>query len=677
MADKISKKAQIFKNVIPTDYIGMEIDKWVTNYQMMRKSFERRWYDNNFFDDGYHYRYVSRTTGRIVDLTQQGDLFIPKRAIPKASRQIRGVSNLLLSGEYVPVVYPEKITKVNYPDPQMFQMALQVAKDNAKKVGSWVKRTWDDLEFDIQLILMVLLTTKHGVSFLEIWPDPVEEAIKTKVFDAFDIYLPGNLTSIYDAPHIIKSVPTYISEIKANENFKEEQVMKLSPDNKYASSEIKQAYMTARFGNQEINESSVTLLQKEAFIKEYLNDDNWSQAVSQADESGAMEGKSKGDMILRQTFSSAGVTLRDKYVNLPDYPFVDYRMEPGPIYQVPLIERFIPANKSLDSVISRLERYIGTMITGTWLKRRGENMEITNIAGGQVLEYDTVPPVQANMSSVPAVVQWFIGEINSIIEEQGSTTSALGQTQPGVKSGVAIESLKASEYANLKIPTKMLKNTVKRIAEKMMDIAATHFIQPQTVYLLDQGNPSYFDIIGEKGMQKYRELAKGKGSTVSVPEAIEIKKDYKVDIEIESGLGFTEEGKRATMIQIITFIKDLAKEGYITPAAVALVVNRFLEIFQFGSLQEFMEAMDEGTPPITNKQITEMKVALMEVISDLQKATMSKQGQMPQQGASATPETAPASTEDEDIKKVKVGFMEALADLKRAGGGQNAVNQTG
>src|SRR3990167_2046589 len=127
MADKISKKAQIFKNVIPTDYIGMEIDKWVTNYQMMRKSFERRWYDNNFFDDGYHYRYVSRTTGRIVDLTQQGDLFIPKRAIPKASRQIRGVSNLLLSGEYVPVVYPEKITKVNYPDPQMFQMALQVA----------------------------------------------------------------------------------------------------------------------------------------------------------------------------------------------------------------------------------------------------------------------------------------------------------------------------------------------------------------------------------------------------------------------------------------------------------------------------------------------------------------------------------------------------------------------
>ena len=223
----------------------------------------------------------------------------------------------------------------------------------------------------------------------------------------------------------------------------------------------------------------------------------------------------------------------------------------------------------------------------------------------------------------------------------------------------------------------MLKNTVKRIAEKMMDIAATHFIQPQTVYLLDQGNPSYFDIIGEKGMQKYRELAKGKGSTVSVPEAIEIKKDYKVDIEIESGLGFTEEGKRATMIQIITFIKDLAKEGYITPDAVALVVNRFLEIFQFGSLQEFMEAMDEGTPPITNKQITEMKVALMEVISDLQKATMSKQGQMPQQGASATPETAPASTEDEDIKKVKVGFMEALADLKRAGGGQNAVNQTG
>ena len=667
MADKITKKAQISKNVIPTEYIGMEVDKWVTNYQMMRKSFERRWYDNNFFDDGYHYRYVSRTTGRIVDLSQEGDLFIPKRAIPKASRQLRGVSNLLLSGEYVPVVYPEKITKVNYPDPKMYQMALNVAKDNAKKVGIWVKRTWDDLEFDIQLILMVLLAAKHGVSFLEVWPDPVEEAIKTKVFDAFDIYLPGNLTSIYDAPHIIKSVPTYLSEIKANENFEEDKVAQLSPDNKYASSEIKQAYMTARFGNQEINESSVTVLLKETFVKEYLNDDNWSQAVKQADESGAMEGKSKGDLILRQPFSCAGITLRDKYINLPDYPFVDFRMEPGPIYQVPLIERFISANKSLDSVVSRIERYIGTMITGTWLKRRGENIEITNIAGGQVLEYDTTPPVQGNMASVPAVVQWFVSEINSIIEEQGTTTAALGQVPPGIKSGVAIESLKATEYANLKMATMQLKNTVKRIAEKMMDIAGDHFIQPQTVFLLNQGNPEYFDIIGEKGMKKYRELAKGKGSTVTPPDAIEIKKDYKVDIEIESGLGFTEEGKRATMIQIIGFIRDLAKEGYITPDAVSLVVKRFLEIFQFGSLQEFMEAMDQGTPPITNQQIQEMKIALMECIRDLQKATVPMQGGMGQEGAPVASETAPASTEDEDIQKIKVGFMESMRDLRNAG----------
>jgi len=117
----------------------------------------------------------------------------------------------------------------------------------------------------------------------------------------------------------------------------------------------------------------------------------------------------------------------------------------------PFIIIFIPANKSLDSVASRVERHIGTMIAGTWLKRRGENFTPTNIAGGQVMEYETTPPTQMPHTPIPSHVFAYIQFLNSVIEEQGASTAALSQLPPGVKSGIAIESLKATEYANLKI----------------------------------------------------------------------------------------------------------------------------------------------------------------------------------------------------------------------------------
>ena len=59
---------------------------------------------------------------------------------------------------------------------------------------------------------------------------------------------------------------------------------------------------------------------RETFIKEYLSYDNWDQAKKLGEENGAMEGKSKGDVIMRHPFSAGGVCLRDEYVDYDDYP---------------------------------------------------------------------------------------------------------------------------------------------------------------------------------------------------------------------------------------------------------------------------------------------------------------------------------------------------------------------
>jgi len=625
---------------VPTDQIGSKIETFVVNTAQQRKAFERRWYNNNFFDDGYHYRFVSRTTGKVVDLTSNNDSFIPYRAIPKASRQIRGIANLLLANEPQAVVYPEHILQSSYPDPQQYQQAQDEAGKNAKHVGRWIEWSWKKYELKKLLTHMIILSAKNGISFLQIWPDPVKEDIRFQVFDAFDIYVDSSVSDIYDSPFLVKAAPKTIEEIKANEDFDKEAVDKIRADNKYAPSEIKEAYMMARFGMRRNDDKTATVILKEGFVKEYVNSENIGKIKSDVKN---FKGKT-GDVIIRQVFEVGGLVLRDVYTEFNEYPFVDFRMEPGYIHQVPLIERFLSANKSLDAVLSRIERYIGTQIVGVYMKRRGENYRINNVAGGAEIEYDTTPPAQMALSPMPAFVFNYINILESLIEEQGASTSALGNVPTGVKSGVAIESLKATEYANLKIAGDQLKGTVYRIAERMIDLASRYFITPKTVTMMEDGKPSYFDIIGERGMVAYKKLAKK--NQLQVPEATVVRKDYNIDIDVQSGMGFTEEGKRKTAMDVITWMTGMAKEGLITQDALNLVVKNFMKTFQYGNTAEFMDAMEQGGmagQAGQDKSIQAVKVGVLEALKDAK-------------------EIGPEG----DQKKVmtsKIGVVEALKDM--------------
>lgn len=605
---------------VPTEQIASIADGMVQQVHTMRRNHERRWYDNNFFDDGHHFRYLSRTTGKIIDSADANSSVMPTRAIPKASRQIRGIANLISSLDPVPVVYPTKITKANYPDEMAYAQAMETAKMLAQKTGSWLVDEFKRQDIKSKLVEMLINAAKHGVSFMQIWPDAIEEKINSQVYDAFDIYLMGNLTNIYDSPFIIKAFPELISKIKANENYNEAQLDLISPDNKYASSEIKQAYMQAQYGNGQESDTANTLILKEAFIKEYLNDDNYEDCKRLSEKTGAMEGKKKGDQLIRHTFSAGGVWLLDEYVALDEYPFVDYRFEPGPIYQTPLIERFIPANKSLDIAMSRVERYLNTMVSGTWLARSGEDLSVSNIPGGQVLRYSQTPPTQMAVAGVPPSMFDFMTMLERNIEEQGASTSALGKLPQGVKSGVAIESVKATEYDNLRISTDQYKDTVGRIAERMLDYADDYFINPQTVYALKQGEPTYFDIIGTRGIKARRELAEREGQPFTLPEnTVPISKDTLVDIEIESGQGFTMEGKKETMQQLVTFVTQMAQAGVATTEVVKEMFRKLLETYQFGSTQELMDAFDTGTStlPVNDEQLAQMKLAVAQSMQDM------------------------------------------------------------
>ena len=230
--------------------------------------------------------------------------------------------------------------------------------------------------------------------------------------------------------------------------------------------------------------------------------------------------------------------------------------------------------------------------------------------------------------------------LSNYIEEQGVTTTTLGKIPTGVKAHAAIESLKESEYASLIVASRRLRTTVKEIAQQFLYLADSYFVQPKSVYYLEKGEPQYYDIIGKSALKKRQELK------LDTPEdLVAIDKDCKVDIEIQSGLAYTREGKREAAKSMLADLFPFLEAGLIPPEAFKVMVEKYMEMTQFGATAEFMEAIDEAAEEgnLTDKQIEAIKVAVIEVMSDLH-----KQGVLP--------------SSEQRIEEGKIATAEALRD---------------
>ena len=637
---------------VNTRNMAQAVEEMHQTAESHKKSFARRWYDNNFFDDGHHFRHIHRTTGRIVDLSKRGTIWAPKRAIPKASRQIRGIANLLMSFDFHPTIYPEKVNIDNYirkefkgvpvnnfgpevedpvtgemikdPNRVEFEQAMEMSKDKASKIGHWIEEEWRRQRLtEDKLPLMVMLALKNSVSFMQVWVDHVSEDIETQVYDAFDIDIMGMYNTIEESPFIGKVIPKMVREIQANEFFDEEKRMKVMADNRFAASDIKEAYLMSKYGYPKQSKEGSTALMHEYFIKETLNDNNLKKISKQENSEMIMRSREKGDTVIRHVFTASGHTLRDQYISSYHYPFVDFRMEPGPIYQVPQIERFISLNKSYDSIMSRLERYFHTMNVGMWVKRQGEAFKINNRAGGQVVSYKGLPPTQARLSPIPSYVFNMLTEIKEAIEEQGVTTTTLGKIPKGVKANAAIESLKASEVANMTMPIKQTQRTITEISKRFIELAGDNFVIPREVEILEAGEPNYFQIMGSEGLRLSKKL-----KTKVKQDMVILDRDRRVRVDVEGGSGYTIEGKRENMLDLSRFLLELQQAGIISPEAVKVAIKRLIETYKFGSVSEFMAEIDtleaaegqQGPEGEDRKMIDNMKIAVVEAFQDLQAA---------------------------------------------------------
>lgn len=616
-----------FTSSLKTADVGRAIDELMRNVMAIRRPFERRWYDNEFFDDGFHYKFISRSTGKMIDLSENGNIFNPFRSIPKASKQIRGIINTLLQNEYKPIIYPKRVISENYDTPEEFEAAKNIAKDEAKKIGLWLECAWKDQEMKQLVAQLLLIAAKQSTAWLKIWPAKEEQSVKVEIIDDFDMYVEGQKHNRGDLPFMIECKSKTIMELWANQEFNEEQKLKLTPDNKYSASQIKEAYMRSKYGLNVPSDFTKTVLLKEAYLMEYLNDDNMLKIRAQKDGDKILEGRKKGDKVLRQVFVGGTVWLKDTYLSLRDYPYIPIQFEPGSFYQTPAFERFVHANKILDTMVSRVERYTNTMVAGAWQRRKGENHTPTNLAGGIVYEYEQSPLTQLQIAPIPNYVFNFINLLNSFIAEQGMMMGG-GQMPSGVTSAQAIEAIKAAEINQLKVTEDQIKLFITRWAETMVALAHDYFIKPQDVSMLEKGYPTYFEVVGQNAYEKMQEL--GMDTTGLTP----INKELTVEVNAESGLGYTPEAKKAAALQLANFMQAMTQDGVISPQIMQRFVINLLEAYNFGSTQEFMELIEsQNLNQVSPAMLDQIKLAVAQVFHDI---TMGAQGQPPAGTAQGT-----------------------------------------
>lgn len=494
--------------------------------------YRRQWYLNDNFYNGKHFVWWRRSTGTIDRIQPPKGTVL--RSIPKASRQIDSIQNLLLANRPRWVVYPE-------PGGTEEGVISEESQKIAQKSAQWLEFQWDRLNMDEKIADLAHFALKYPFGFLEVGYD---EDIWVAVWDAFDIQFQPEVSSIYDSPCLIKSVNKNVIDVRNNTNYNENR-LKVQGSMRYTPDEMKDMLLVEKFGYHRTKDQDETCVLKEYYFKEFPKEAN-------------------GETRIRiVTIANDGILLRNELTEMKEYPFIMYAPKSGSLFQPAWIERLIPSNKSLDLIISNIETFFHLMNKGYWIKHRNANVSRILNESGQFIEWDVVEPKQATLGSIPGYVFNHIANLEKWIEEQSTSSVSVGRIPRGIKAYKAIESLKQSDVANLGVATTKLETAIEKCAEIMLDYAEKYYTEPRTVYRLQEEKPEYFNVIGGNSMTE---------GTNAIP----LKSSYKVDVSVESGLAYTEEGKRQTMLELYS--------AGLVPA------EKVLEVFKFSGVGELLRA---------------------------------------------------------------------------------------
>lgn len=475
-----------------------EVESLAQKLRDSRLNFEKRWLLVDRFLAGNHFEIWRPATNEIGKVVFPRGLNV--RPIHYAIRVAEGIMNTLLASDPQWKVFSRGMAQIK--DEEERKRKIQAAR----VVGRYLESLYDSENIREKLSEIVWNGIKWGFGILEVYFENGKP--KVRPVDNFDILFDPLVKDIQDSTIIIKEVAVDKDFIEKNEAYNENR-FNLKEEGKISGSSFKEIRAKEKFGSK--------ISEKKVLIRECwkLNPDGGWDVMH------VCQGK---------------ILFEDHY-DFKRPPFVSWSFLPEPLLQTSFVERMVPLNRALDITLAQIEAWCRTVAIGRMIKQESVNVE--RILG----EHGEIINVNGPLNSI----QWlphpeiggtifnFLNELKSLMGETAAATAAMGRVPKGAKVGYKlVESLKSAEISSIQHGVRKLEGTLERLAETILMVLYYFGTMPIEVNTKEGS----FEIVSKQIAQNF---------VNAFPVSDD---DFGIDVQIESGLAYTTEAKRALAIEL-------------------------------------------------------------------------------------------------------------------------------
>ena len=395
----------------------------------------------------------------------------------------------------------------------------ELDNDTSRILGEYLAFEYDRLNLEEKVNKSLLFGLLYGLGIFQYgYDDSLDDGegnVWIECLDPFDTYIDPYCSSMDDARYVIKVMSKPLELIENNPNYDKKAVENLSTTSNLSESDYKNLILN--------NENNINNTSKNVILHE-----GWFVT--------------KDGIRVITTSPQSNEILRNELTTFKKLPFEIYQpdINVGGIYGEGWVKNIVPLNKAANYLeTSRLEYNI-LINKGRLLIPKGAGVKsVTNQNGEKIYYKAGFKPEFLPTPPMGSDVDRQINALGTYIQLIGAANEAfVGQTPTGVKSGIAIETLIASNFNQLSDLVNNLSNTLARLGEDILQLGYEYQLLTKP---FRASSGEYYGILG--GGQEPKEMER-------ILKVVSIPANPEVRVRITSGVAHTKEAKRDILMTL-------------------------------------------------------------------------------------------------------------------------------
>lgn len=395
----------------------------------------------------------------------------------------------------------------------------QLDNDTSRILGEYLAFEYDRLNLEEKVNKSLLFGLLYGLGIFQYgYDDRLDDGegnVWIECLDPFDTYIDPYCSSMDDARYVIKVMSKPYELLVDNPNYDKKVVENLTTTSTLSESDYKNLILN--------NENNISNTSKNVILHE-----GWFVT--------------KEGIRVITTSPQSNEILRNELTSFKKLPFEIYQpdINVGGIYGEGWVKNIVPLNKAANYLeTSRLEYNI-LINKGRLLIPKGAGVKsVTNQNGEKIYYKAGFKPEFLPTPPMGSDVDRQINALGTYIQLIGAANEAfVGQTPTGVKSGIAIETLIASNFNQLSDLVNNLSNTLARLGEDILQLGYEYQLLTKP---FRASSGEYYGILG--GGQEPKEMER-------ILKVVSIPANPEVRVRITSGVAHTKEAKRDILMTL-------------------------------------------------------------------------------------------------------------------------------